>query len=255
MSRVQIPEAPFNMEKGDSAKDRITEFLNDSAEETDRTAIVFGAHSDDQVFGAGGTIARLHSMGYTIIAVIFTHGEMSHPWLRKEPLAKIRMAESHKAAKILGIRKTIFFDFNEDKILEDYQNDSSMQDILEGIISHNRPERIFVHSDEDSHPSHRHVNQVVREAYTNVREKEKGWKSDIYTYDIWTIAHFKRRTRTWVYIDVTDFFSKKIKALKVFQSQKVALFTLGLSVYAKAFVYGLVSRFSRAERFAKVNWE
>jgi len=243
------------MEKEDSKKERITEFINDSVDETDKTVIVFGAHSDDQVFGAGGTIAKMHNLGYTIIAVIFTHGEMSHPWLRKEPLAKIRMAESHKAARILGIRKTIFFDFNEDKILEDYQDDSKMQDELENIISVNRPERIFLHSDEDTHPSHRHVHRVVREAYTNVKEKDKEFKSEIYTYDIWTIAHFKRRTRTWVYFDVTNYHAKKIKALKVFQSQKVALFTLGLSVYAKAFFYGLMSRFKYAERFAKVQWD
>jgi hypothetical protein len=88
MSRVQIPEAPFYMEKENSNEKRVIEFTNDSAEETQKTVLVFGAHSDDQVFGAGGTIARLYSMGYTIIAIIFTHGEMSHPWLRKEPLAK-----------------------------------------------------------------------------------------------------------------------------------------------------------------------
>jgi N-acetylglucosamine malate deacetylase 1 len=165
------------------------------------------------------------------------------------------MAESNKAAKILGIRKTIFFDFNEDKILEDYQNDSKAQDELEKIIAHHRPERIFVHSDEDSHPSHRYVNKVVKDAYKNVKEKDTEWKSDIYMYDIWTIAHFKRRARTWIYVDVSEYHSKKIKALKVFQSQKVALFTLWLSVYAKAIIYGLVSRFKFAERFAKVNWD
>ncbi|MFT4309649.1 MAG: PIG-L deacetylase family protein [Candidatus Woesearchaeota archaeon] len=243
------------MEDQNSNNRNIKTFENEAVKETDKSIIVFGAHSDDQVFGAGGTIAKYHQLGYTVIAIIMTHGEKSHPWLRKEPLAKIRMSESHKAAKILGIKKTIFYDFDEDRILVSYQEDASLQEELEKTIAYYRPLKIFVHSDEDSHPSHRQVNQVAREAYNNAREKDREWKSEIYTYDIWTIAHFKRRARTWVYIDVTKHHEKKIKALKVFKSQKIALYTLWLSVYAKAFVYGLMSRYKYAERFSKENWD
>ncbi|MEK6845367.1 MAG: PIG-L family deacetylase, partial [Nanoarchaeota archaeon] len=41
------------------------------------TVVVFGAHSDDFVIGAGGTIAKYQQEGKKILAVVFSYGESS----------------------------------------------------------------------------------------------------------------------------------------------------------------------------------
>jgi len=46
--------------------------------------LVFSAHSDDFVIGAGGTIAKYVREGKKVQAIVFTYGEKSHPWLKGE---------------------------------------------------------------------------------------------------------------------------------------------------------------------------
>jgi len=51
------------------------------------TILVFSAHSDDFVIGAGGTIAKYTEEGKKVIAVVFSYGERSHPWNTKSFVA------------------------------------------------------------------------------------------------------------------------------------------------------------------------
>jgi len=227
-------------------------YANDKAKASDRTVLVFCAHSDDQVFGAGGTIAKLHDEGYTIITVILSQGEMSHPWLEKENLAKHRMAESFEASKILGIYQTIFFDLPEDRIYEYFEESSRFQDRIAEIFEKHVPERIFTHGPEDSHPAHRQVFKLVSESVLHMRE-QYGYDPEVYLYDVWTLANYKRVSRSYVYFDVTGTFERKIEALRTFKTQKVALVTLWASVYIRAFLAGISSRYRLAERFSRIH--
>lgn len=238
-------------EKGTEAV--YTVFDNSKAEEHDKNIVVFCAHSDDQVIGAGGAIAKYYDEGYNVITVIMSQGEGSHPWLRKEPLAKIRIQESEKAARVLGIRRTIFFGLPEDKIYDSYVEDTRIQDAINNILEDYVPKKIIVHGDEDPHPSHQQVYKVVKEAYLQLKENYPEYGADVYTYDVWTLANFKRKDRKWVYIDITRYFKKKRAALDVFKTQKVAVFTLWLSIYGKALIYGIMSRYKLAERFASIS--
>ena len=227
-------------------------YANEKAKASDRTVIVFAAHSDDQVFGAGGTIRKLHDEGYTIIAVVLSHGEKSHPWLEKEKLAKHRMAESFEAAKILGIYQTIFFDLPEERIYEYYEQSPKLQDRIIELLEKHVPEKIFTHSSEDSHPSHRQVFRLVQESVLQLREKH-AYDPELYQYDVWTLANYRRVSRSYVYFDISETFEQKIEALRTFRSQKAALVTLWLTVYIRAFFAGLSSRYRLAERFSRIH--
>ena len=57
------------------------------------TIIVFSAHSDDFVIGAGGTIAKYVQEGNKVISVVFSKGEKSHPWLKVEVVQEFRVEE------------------------------------------------------------------------------------------------------------------------------------------------------------------
>ncbi len=228
-------------------------YENKNVEDKEKNVLVFGAHSDDQVFGAGGTIPKLYEEGYNVITIIMSQGEKSHPWLEEENLKRIRIQESLKAAEILNIKKTIFLNLKEDKILSFFEENSDFQDFMIKIFERYKPKKVFLHNDEDTHPSHKQVFEVVKQGYLLYKEKYENNDIEFLSYDVWTITNFKK-DNVWIYIDISKTFNKKINALKVFKSQKVALWTLWFSVYFKAIYYGLISNFKYAERFSKKNF-
>ena len=67
--------------------------------------LVIAPHPDDEVLGAGGTIAGLAANGAQIVLVAVTDGEASDP-LRTEELRKTRPGESSEAAVMLGTTPT-----------------------------------------------------------------------------------------------------------------------------------------------------
>ena len=64
--------------------------------------VVVAPHPDDEILGAGGTVARLMSLGAHHVAVAVTDGEASHHG-RAPELREVRPAESFAAAQALGI--------------------------------------------------------------------------------------------------------------------------------------------------------
>ncbi|WP_411080254.1 PIG-L deacetylase family protein [Streptomyces sp. cmx-18-6] len=68
--------------------------------------VVVSAHPDDEVLGAGGTIARLVAAGLTVTVVSVTDGEGSHPGsavLTPGQLAELRARELEEALAELGM--------------------------------------------------------------------------------------------------------------------------------------------------------
>ena len=61
----------------------------------------------------------------------------------------------------------------------------------------------------------------------------------------------KRRNAKMI-IDISHTFARKLDALSAFRSQRVAVFTLLWSVYAKAIYYGVKRGVRYAEVFYKV---
>ena len=82
--------------------------------------LVISPHPDDCEFGIAGTVARLTREGNNVVYVICTNGnkgtvDMS---LTAEKLIKIREKEELAAAKILGVKETVFLGY-PDQGLED----------------------------------------------------------------------------------------------------------------------------------------
>ena len=66
------------------------------------SAVVVAAHPDDEVLGAGGTIAILAAAGVRLRLVAVTDGEASHPGADSAVIAGIRAGESAAALDLLG---------------------------------------------------------------------------------------------------------------------------------------------------------
>lgn len=175
--------------------------------------IVFSAHNDDFVIGAGGTIKRYTDEGKKVTAVIFSYGEKSHPWLKKKVIQKVRVKEAHEAAVILGC-KVVLFDLREFHFLDDYK-EKNIDEALRKILAKEKPQKIFTHSLEDPHPDHKAVNQITM----SIIEETKS-KAELYVYPIWNPVSF-RTTYPSLYVNIDSTFWPKLNALRTFHSQKI----------------------------------
>ncbi|MBU0536052.1 MAG: PIG-L family deacetylase [Nanoarchaeota archaeon] len=208
--------------------------------------LVLCAHSDDQVFGPGGTLAKYADEGKQIIIVVFSYGERSHPWLKRKVTVKMRVNESREAAKIIGIEKTIFLGLQEGRFTEDiYEKD--IHDKVFRLINQYKPSKIFTHSSDDPMPDHTATNKFVLELCNEI-----DFKGEVYSFDVWTPVKITERNLPKLYIDVSKTFHKKIKALRCFESQWMSLVSLLWSVYWRAIINGFKARARFAEVFHRI---
>lgn len=175
--------------------------------------VVLSAHSDDFVIGAGGTIARYTREGKTVTIIILSYGERSHPWLKGKVVRTMRAKEAHAAGKLLHC-KIAFFTLREGHFLEDY---AQRHDDLLKILHRIKPTKIFTHSNEDPHPDHRSTHTLTLRLIEKLVPKP-----EIYVYSIWNPVSFNTQFPA-LYVDVSSSFAAKLKALKLFKSQKVHL--------------------------------
>ena len=221
-----------------------------------KNVLVICAHSDDQILGPGGTMAKYAREGYDVHTIIFSYGEVSHPHLKLGSIAKIRVKESKEADNIIGGKGVIFLAIKDGQMKQDFTNRKMMPKLKNLILKHN-PDKIFTHSSDDMLPDHRFVRKIVLEAYDSLHKQKKVF-SDVYSFDVWNIWNFKKRKEPYLVVDISKTFKYKIRALHTFKSQiNFFSFTylvniLYISVYVKAIMNGLKNGCKLAEVFYKI---
>ena len=208
--------------------------------------VVIAAHSDDQILGPGGTLIKYAREGKTVYAIIFSFGELSHPWIKPIHITKKRILESKKADKIIGGKGVFFLGLKEGKFEEEFVQ-KRMDKKLAVLLQKLKPEMIFTHASDDPLPDHRAVHRLVLTMYDSIR-----LACPVYTFDVWTFLNFKDSRHPKLVVDITKTFKTKIKALAVFKSQKMAMLSLLWSVYVRAITNGFKHNKKLAEVFYKV---
>lgn len=214
--------------------------------ETVKRVLIICAHSDDQVIGAGGTMARFSREGVDVRTFICSFGEQSHPHLKPVEVRKVRVKESQSANKILGGSSVLFLGMPEGRFAEEYEQRRWRQKLLRHIHTF-KPDRILTHSPDDPHPDHRAVYHITEDLYEHGK-----LQCEVYAFDVWNLFNIKKRRSPRLIIDITKTFTRKLDALSTFRSQRVTLLTLLWTVYAKAIYFGLKRGVRYAEVFYKV---
>jgi len=212
-----------------------------------KTILALCAHNDDQIIGAGGTLIKYAKEGYNLITVIFSHGETSLPLEKDEITIQTRISEAEESDKILGGKRLIFLGLKDGKITEEIDKKKIKKRVVK-IIRELKPEKIFTHSSDDTHPDHRTVYQLVKSLID-----DKMIKCDVYSFEIWTLIKMKNRDKPKMVVDVTNTFKQKIRAFKAHKSQKSTIITLLWNIYLQAMLNGLNNDCKYAEVFEKIN--
>jgi LmbE family N-acetylglucosaminyl deacetylase len=218
--------------------------------------LVVCAHSDDQVIGPGGAMAKYAREGYNVYTIIFSYGEGSHPHMKLSYIAKVRVIESKEADAIIGGKGVMFLALKDGRMRDDF-NKKNMMPKLKRILLNHKPCKIFTHSQDDLLPDHRFVRETVIDAYEHL-SKKSSFNPEIYSFDVWNMWGFKKRHLPKLVVDTSDTFKYKIKALHAFKSQinffshTVLVNFLYIGVYVRAFVNGLKYGCKSAEVFYRV---
>jgi len=161
--------------------------------------IAIGAHPDDIELGAGGSLALHRAQGDTVRFLILTKGgKLSAPSKRE--------AEARDAADVLGVDDVRFMGYEDTKVPYD-------DDIVERIDSHLTEldaDRVYIHTEEDTHQDHRHAALASIAAGRNTDE---------------VLAFESPSTRSsfdpQYYISLSkEFLERKIEAIRTHESQQ-----------------------------------
>ncbi len=211
------------------------------------SVVVFCAHSDDQIIGPGGTLAKYASQGVKVYTVIFSYGEAVHPLLKKRVVKKMRAEESYEADKVIGGSGVVFLGLRDGLIGEDLNKKKTEVKRMVTRFLKKNPEKVFTHSLDDPHPDHRAVCKFVLECVDSLKKP-----AEVYGFQIWNPFKMSGKKYPLLVVDVTQTFSKKIEALNCFKSQWAALFLLRWSTYVKGLLNGLRNNCFFAEVFYKL---
>lgn len=211
-----------------------------------RSVLCFCAHNDDQVIGAGGTLAKYASEGRDVYVVIFSYGEKSHPHMKREFMVPMRVKESHKAKRILGFKKETYLGLSEGRLIGEVK-EKKLGIRLQRMIKELSPGIIFTHSVDDPHPDHRAVHSIVLGLLDDIR-----YKGSLYSFDVWNPVNIMKRNIPKLVVDISATFGRKILAMRQHESQKFARFSLWWNLYLKAYLNGLNYGFKYAEVFYKI---
>jgi LmbE family N-acetylglucosaminyl deacetylase len=128
-------------------------------------ALVITAHPDDAEFIAGGTIAKLCDVGMEVTLCVATSGDKGtrDVSLRRQELAAIREAETRAAAKVLGVKRCIFWGMPDGFLTADHE----LRGMVVKLIRQLRPDLVLTWDGFRpgfNHTDHRMIGLAVRDA-------------------------------------------------------------------------------------------
>ena len=178
--------------------------------------LIIAPHPDDEVFGVGGTIARLASEGAEVTVAIVTKGDDLFP----ENLIRQGREEALIAHKQLGVHKTIFMEKFTAAKLDTFPR-FELNGAFEKLIDEIKPDVLFIPFIGDIQLDHRIVFDV---AMTACRPKGRNVPKKIYAYETlsetnWNAPMLSPAFSPNTFIDITEYIDIKIKAIEAYASQ------------------------------------
>jgi len=193
--------------------------------------LIIVAHPDDEVLGMGGAILKHTKNGDDVTVAYLTTGITSRRSskynnspsykLSKNESLKIKKQilelqnDAKKAAKILNVKKTIFFDYPDNEL--DAVSLLKIIKTIEKLISEEKPERIYTSHYKDLNVDHRRVFEATLTACRPFSFSVK----EIICFEIlssteWTFSYdFKPN----YFINIEKELTSKIKAMKIYKNE------------------------------------
>ena len=180
------------------------------------TVLFIAPHPDDEVLGAGGTIARYSAEGKNVYVLIATKAS---PPLYTDKDAESGRTEARAAHSKLGVKETFFFDFPA-AMLDQVPCHVINKEFC-GIINHLRPHTIFIPHIGDIHNDHQ---VVFNSTMVASRPNNDYYPRRILSYETlsetnWNAPNVTPAFIPNMYVDITQYLPNKIAAWNAYASQ------------------------------------
>jgi LmbE family N-acetylglucosaminyl deacetylase len=178
--------------------------------------LVIAPHPDDEILGAGGTIAKYIAGGNKIYVCIVTRG--SSPLFSEDSVQKARR-EAVSSHRFLGITETYYLDFPA--VMLEMINRYEINEKIYEVIAKTKPDIVFIPHHGDMQKDH----QIISEAsMVALRPKYSHKVKQVYAYETlseteWNIPHSSNAFIPNVYSDISEYLVAKTAAMKLYESQ------------------------------------
>ena len=207
----------------------ISKFKSQSLKASNKTAMVFAPHQDDETLGCGGTIALKRSQEVPVKVVFITDGRYGRPdWIEAEKIVQFRQQEAETALNILGVESSDTYFIGETDGTLSQLSDQQRQKLisrLSEILKSSRPQEVYVPHFQDGHPDHEATFDLVQAAIAH-----SGLQTELFQYPIWAFwynplaSKLNRGDLTNAYrVSITPVREQKKQAIESYKSQLPSL--------------------------------
>lgn len=179
------------------------------------TVLVVAAHPDDEVLGAGATLARHVDSGDDVHAIVVSEGASSrYPTEAESELARA----AQRSAEIIGFSSLRLLGLPDQRL--DALPLIEVVQTLEPMIADLRPSTIYTHSTSDVNVDH---GVVARAVWTSCRPYAAPWLSSIYAFETpssteWSAPGDTRFDPT-LFVDVDAHLQRKLDAMACYEQE------------------------------------
>ncbi len=178
--------------------------------------LIVAPHSDDEVLGCGGVMARHAARGDDVHVLVVTRGtpEMYPPEQEEQT-----RQELHAAHAILGVSSVHFLDFPAPKL--DTIPGHQLADAIGRIIRSVYPSIIYLPHRGDIHSDHRAVYQATLVAARPINDcpVRKLLCYETLSETEWAAPFGDDAFIPSVFVDITDYLDQKLKAMTCYHSE------------------------------------
>lgn len=179
--------------------------------------LVVAAHSDDEVLGCGGTIAKHVDNGDNVYVVFMTDGVASRPKVEISDCDE-RVLSSENALRVLGAKQVFYFDF------PDNQMDSIplllIAKKIESVVEDIAPNIVYTHFSEDLNIDHQMTHKAV---LTACRPQVSCSVKEIYCFEVLSSTEWNTKASNVFLpqkiVDISQQWEKKCNALECYAQE------------------------------------
>ncbi len=178
--------------------------------------LVIAPHPDDEVLGAGGTIARLAAQGNEVYVAVVTWG--NPPEFPAEKMVQVK-SEAEKAHRILGVKETFWLGFPAAALSETAH--SALNAGLFTLVQSLSPQTLLLPFIGDMHLDHQ---LTFTSSLVSARPHQQNFPKLLLAYETlsetnWNAPYLTPSFVPNVFIDIADHLEVKMEAIEVFKSQ------------------------------------
>ncbi len=178
--------------------------------------LVIAPHPDDEVLGAGGTIARLVSEGEEVFVAVVTEGKP--PEFDPTDVARIQ-AEAGRAHQALGVKETFWLRLPAAQLAETAH--AALNAALFDLVRRLSPQTVLLPFVGDMHMDHQ---LTFASALVACRPHQADFPKRILAYETlsetnWNAPYLSPAFVPNVFVDISDHLEAKLEAMQLFASQ------------------------------------